>query len=53
MAKDEKGITKTIELLKPHEDGGREYPVGAQLTLPADAADWLVGIKSAKPAENK
>lgn len=51
MAKDE--ITKTIELLKPHEHGGREYPAGAQLTLPADSADWLVGIKTAKLAEKK
>lgn len=45
--------TKTIELLRAHEHGGREYPPGAELTLPADAADWLVGIKAAKPVEKK
>lgn len=50
MAKEE---TKTIELLKPHEHGGREYPAGATLTLPADAADWLVSLKTAKPAAPK
>lgn len=41
-----------IELLKPHEHAGREYPVGARLNLAlhdldVDSAAWLIGIKVA------
>lgn len=42
--------TKKIELLQPHEHAGREYPAGCELTLPVDAADWLIALKVAKPA---
>lgn len=42
--------TKTIELIEPHEHAGRNYPVGSELTLDADAADWLIALKVAKPA---
>lgn len=41
--------TKSIKLLKPHEHAGREYPPGAELTLPIADADWLVALKSAEP----
>jgi len=37
-----------IELLKPHSHGGRDLPAGAELTLNADSAKWLISIKTAK-----
>lgn len=45
-----------IELLKPHEHAGREYPAGARLNLAlhkldADAAVWLIGIEKAKQVD--
>lgn len=40
---------KTIELTAPHQDGGRDYPVGAELTLLDTDADWLIALKKAKP----
>lgn len=39
--------TKKIILDAPHEHAGREYPVGATLTLEADSADWLVALGKA------
>ena len=42
--------TKHIELIKPHRHAGRDYPPGAQLTLPAHKADWLIGVGSARDA---
>lgn len=48
---------KTVELKAPHRHAGRDYPVGAKLTLPADKADWLIGLgraddaSAAKPAD--
>lgn len=42
--------SKTIELNAPHEHAGRDYPAGSRLTLDADAADWLIALKVAKPA---
>lgn len=36
-----------IELLKPHEHAGRNYPAGSVLDLPKDAAEWLVAINAA------
>ena len=42
--------TKQIELIKPHRHAGRDYQPGAQLTLPAHKADWLIGIGTAKAA---
>ena len=42
-----------IHLLKPHRHGGRDYPAGAELTLPQRKAAWLIGIgvaTAAKPA---
>ena len=42
--------TKQIELIKPHRHAGRDYKPGAQLTLPAHKADWLIGIGTAKAA---
>ena len=42
--------TKHIELIKPHRHAGRDYKPGAQLTLPAHKADWLIGIGTAKAA---
>ncbi|WP_153116024.1 DUF7210 family protein [Rhodocyclus tenuis] len=38
---------KKIVLTLPHTDSGTEHPVGAELTLPAPVADWLVSIQSA------
>lgn len=38
-----------IELLQPHTDAGRDYPPGAALSLPADAAAWLIAIGTAQP----
>ena len=34
----------TIHLLKPHRHAGRNYPAGAELTLPQRKAAWLIGI---------
>lgn len=42
--------TTTIQLLRPHRHAGRDYPVGAQLTLPAHKASWLVGLGVAQNA---
>ena len=42
--------TKQIELIKPHRHAGRDYKPGAQLTLPAHKADWLIGVGSARDA---
>ena len=42
--------TKTIELTAPHEHAGRDYPIGSELTLDTDSADWLIALKKAKPA---
>lgn len=41
--------TKTIELIDPHEHAGRSYPPGSELTLDADAAEWLIALKKARP----
>ena len=41
---------KTLELVKPHRHAGRDYQPGAQLTLPAHKADWLIGIGCARDA---
>ncbi|PAT32863.1 DUF7210 family protein [Vandammella animalimorsus] len=42
--------TTTIQLLRPHRHAGRDYPAGAQLTLPAHKASWLVGLGVAQNA---
>lgn len=42
--------TTTIQLLRPHRHAGRDYPAGAQLTLPAHKAAWLVGLGVAQNA---
>lgn len=42
-----------IQLLKPHSHAGREYQPGAILELDRDAAEWLIAIGSAKPAETR
>lgn len=47
MAKTEP-TEKTIKLLKSHEHAGRQYSEGDEITLPVDAADWLVAIGSAQ-----
>lgn len=44
---------KKIELTAPHEHAGRNYPVGSELTLADDEADWLVALKVAAPAGGK
>lgn len=48
-------VIKTVTLLKPHRHQGRDYPIGAQLKLHGDRADWLIGIGRAElaPAEPK
>ncbi|RMW96037.1 hypothetical protein EBQ26_10550 [Allofranklinella schreckenbergeri] len=42
--------TTTIHLLRPHRHAGRDYPAGAQLTLPAHKAAWLMGLGVAQNA---
>ncbi|RMX18857.1 hypothetical protein EBQ34_00400 [Vandammella animalimorsus] len=42
--------TTTIQLLRPHRHAGRDYPAGAQLTLPAHKAAWLIGLGVAQNA---
>ncbi|RMX07418.1 hypothetical protein EBQ24_08765 [Allofranklinella schreckenbergeri] len=42
--------TTTIHLLRPHRHAGRDYPAGAQLTLPAHKAAWLIGLGVAQNA---
>lgn len=42
--------TTTIHLLRPHRHAGRDYPAGAQLTLPAHKAAWLMGLGVAQSA---
>lgn len=42
--------TKNIVLKAPHRHAGRDYPVGAKLTLAADKADWLISIDRATEA---
>lgn len=42
--------TTTIQLLRPHRHAGHDYPAGAQLTLPAHKASWLVGLGVAQAA---
>lgn len=42
---------RRVRLLAPHEHAGRDYPAGAELTLPEDAAAWLVGLKRAEPLD--
>lgn len=42
--------TTTIALLRPHRHAGRDYPAGAQLTLPAHKAAWLMGLGVAQNA---
>ena len=37
-----------ITLLKPHTHAGHDYPAGAQLTLAADSAAWLIRIGTAR-----
>lgn len=44
---------KKIKLLKPHEHAGREYPTGAILSIPADAADWLIANGAAEAEADK
>ncbi|MDR2186861.1 MAG: hypothetical protein LBE62_02280 [Azonexus sp.] len=34
--------TTEIILQRPHRHAGRNYPVGARLTLRADKAQWLI-----------
>ena len=41
---------KTIELIDEHEHAGRTYPPGSELSVAAEDADWLIGLKKAKPA---
>lgn len=41
-----------IELITPHTHAGRKYPAGATLTLPEHKAEWLIGIGTAKAAED-
>mgnify|MGYP001577508232 CR=1 FL=1 len=37
-----------ITLLKPHTHAGHDYAPGAQLTLAADSAAWLIRIGTAR-----
>lgn len=37
-----------IELLRPHEHGGRKYPAGSTIAVRADQADWLVALGKAR-----
>lgn len=39
-----------VELIKPHEHGGTEYPAGHKLDLPNETAAWLISIGTAKTA---
>lgn len=41
---------KTIELTEPHTHAGRDYTPGSVITMDADSADWLIGLKRAKEA---
>ena len=38
-----------IDLTEPHRHAGRDYPPGATLTLPRSKAEWLIGLKRARP----
>lgn len=38
-----------IRLLAPHDHAGRTYPAGAELTLSAKRAQWLIDLKRAEP----
>lgn len=40
---------KKIELTAPHQHGGRDYPVGAELELNDADADWLIALEKAQP----
>ena len=47
---------KRIELLKPHEHAGREYPAGTVMELEVvamdmDSAAWLITMGVAKDAD--
>ncbi|MCL1960672.1 MAG: hypothetical protein FWG56_02560 [Desulfovibrionaceae bacterium] len=42
--------TASIELLKPHRHGGRNYLPGQTITLFKHQADWLIAKKVAKAA---
>lgn len=44
---------KKIELTAQHEHAGRNYPVGSELTLQDEEADWLVALKVAIPSGGK
>jgi hypothetical protein len=46
-------MPKKITLTAPHEHAGREYPVGAKLTLDDDSADWLISLGRAHEADAK
>ncbi len=37
-----------VRLLEPHEHAGRNYPAGAELTLSATRANWLIDLKRAE-----
>lgn len=41
-----------LVLLREHRHGGRLYPAGAHLALPAHKAQWLIaqGVAAAAPA---
>ncbi|WP_168735250.1 DUF7210 family protein [Pseudothauera rhizosphaerae] len=40
-----------VKLLQPHTHRGREYPVGTELDLRQDRAEWLIAIKKAQAAQ--
>jgi hypothetical protein len=41
-----------VKLLKPHRHRGRDYPVGAEITLADHKAQWLVDIGTAAPSKD-
>lgn len=41
---------KTVKLKAPHTHAGRDYPVGAVITMDSDSADWLISLQRAEPA---
>ena len=44
---------KKVRLTKPHTDSGHDYPVGAELQLAAELADWLIRIDSAIEVDDR
>ncbi|MHB9021303.1 MAG: DUF7210 family protein [Halothiobacillus sp.] len=39
-----------VKLTKPHEHAGRVYPIGTELDVIKQDADWLIAIEKAAPA---